>query len=111
MSTVCGRPQGGVGGGSGGAGRGGGGGDGGGGGQKRDSFVDVINGWPLLAQIFNKSMQMGDVPQEWRDALIVPLFKKGNRSDPGNYRPVSLTSVVCKARGHPFMTSTKKSRF
>src|SRR6218665_2764881 len=30
------------------------------------------------------------------DALIVPLFKKGHRIDPGNYRPVSLTSVVCK---------------
>src|SRR6218665_3821608 len=42
----------------------------------------------VLAQIFNKSMQTGEVPQEWRDALIVPLFKKGNRSDPGNYRPV-----------------------
>ena len=41
-------------------------------------------------------MQTGDVPQEWRDALIVPLFKKGNRSDPCNYSPVSLTSVVCK---------------
>src|SRR6218665_3674293 len=50
----------------------------------------------VLAQIFNKSMQTGDVPQEWRDALIVPLFKKGNRSDPRNYRPVSLISVVCK---------------
>src|SRR6218665_2030398 len=49
-----------------------------------------------LALIFNKSMQTGDVPQEWRDALIVPLFKKGSRSDPCNYRPVSLTSVVCK---------------
>src|SRR6218665_1520442 len=49
-----------------------------------------------LALIFNKSMQTGDVPQEWRDALIVPWFKKGNRSDPCNYRPVSLTSVVCK---------------
>jgi len=41
-------------------------------------------------------MQTGDVPQEWRDALIVPLFKKGNRSDPCNHRPVRLTSVVCK---------------
>src|SRR6218665_3125096 len=50
----------------------------------------------LLAQIFNKSMQTGDVPQKWRDALIVPLFKKGIISDPGNYRPVSITSVVCK---------------
>ena len=42
------------------------------------------------------SMQTRGVPQEWRDALIVPLFKKGNRSDPRNYRPVSLTSVVWK---------------
>src|SRR6218665_3513513 len=50
----------------------------------------------VLAQIFNKSNQMGDVPQEWRDALIVALFKKGNRSDPGNYRPVCRISVVCK---------------
>src|SRR6218665_2477967 len=49
-----------------------------------------------LAQIFNKSMQTGDVPQEWGDALIVPLFRNWNRSDPCNYRPVSLTSVVCK---------------
>src|SRR6218665_829297 len=50
----------------------------------------------VLAQIFNKSMHTGDVPQVWRDALIVPLFKKGNRSDPCSYRPVSLTSVMCK---------------
>src|SRR6218665_2202121 len=50
----------------------------------------------VIAQIFKKSMQTGDIPQEWRDALIVPLFKKGNRSDPCNYRPVSLTTVVCK---------------
>src|SRR6218665_292070 len=38
----------------------------------------------------------GRCTQEWGDELIVPLFKNGNRSDPGNYRPVSLTSVVCK---------------
>src|SRR6218665_2046280 len=41
-------------------------------------------------------MQTGDVPREWRDALIVPLFKKGNKSDPCNYRPMSLPMVVCK---------------
>ena len=33
---------------------------------------------------------------DWRDASITALFKKGNRSDPGNYRPVSLTSILCK---------------
>ena len=48
------------------------------------------------AQIFNKSMQTGHVPRECRDTLIVPLFKKGIRSEPGNYRPVSLTNAVCK---------------
>src|SRR6218665_931811 len=52
----------------------------------------------VLAQIFNKSMQTGDVPQEWRDALIMPLFKKGNRSYPCKYRKVSLTSVMCKVK-------------
>uniref|UniRef100_K7F0K2 Reverse transcriptase domain-containing protein n=1 Tax=Pelodiscus sinensis TaxID=13735 RepID=K7F0K2_PELSI len=38
----------------------------------------------------------GVVPLDWRIANIVPIFKKGEKSDPGNYRPVSLTSVVCK---------------
>src|SRR6218665_2763143 len=52
----------------------------------------------VLAQIFNKSMQTRDVPQEWRDALIMPLFKKGNRSYPCKYRKVSLTSVMCKVK-------------
>ena len=36
------------------------------------------------------------VPRDWTLGRIVPIFKKGNRQDPGNYRPVSLTSVVCK---------------
>ena len=45
-----------------------------------------------LAIIFRKSVAEGVVPQEWKRANITPVFKKGSRSDPGNYRPVSLTS-------------------
>jgi len=36
------------------------------------------------------------LPSEWKYANITPLYKKGSRSDPENYRPVSLTSIVCK---------------
>ncbi|CAM5146391.1 unnamed protein product [Natator depressus] len=48
-----------------------------------------------LARIFNESVYSGVVPYDWRIANIVPIFKKGKKSDPGNYRHVSLTSVVC----------------
>ena len=36
----------------------------------------------------------------WRQAYITPIFKKGDRSDPKNYHPVSLTSIVCKTMEH-----------
>ena len=49
-----------------------------------------------LAAIFNKSLETGVVPRDWRDAHVTPIFKKGVKSDPGNYRPVSLTSICCK---------------
>ena len=48
-----------------------------------------------ISTIFNKSLRSGEVPQDWRDALVTPLFKKGNRYEPSNYRPVSLTPIVC----------------
>jgi hypothetical protein len=38
----------------------------------------------------------GHVPQDWRDANVTPLFKKGSRSIATNYRPVSLTSQIVK---------------
>jgi hypothetical protein len=51
---------------------------------------------PALTTIFNKSMETSEVPADWREANVTPIFKKGAKSDPGNYRPVSLTSVCCK---------------
>ena len=49
-----------------------------------------------LTKLFNLSLEEGIVPSEWKEANIAPLFKKGSRNKPVSYRPVSLTSVVCK---------------
>ena len=49
-----------------------------------------------LAAIFSTSLKEGKLPHQWKAANVTPLFKKGNKSDPGNYRPVSLTSIPCK---------------
>ena len=50
-----------------------------------------------LAILFYKSLDHGKIPNDWRLANVSPIYKqKGSKSQPGNYRPVSLTSNVCK---------------
>ena len=50
-----------------------------------------------LSIIFNKSLQETHLPPPWKDANVKALYKsKGKKIDPGNYRPISLTSVICK---------------
>ena len=48
-----------------------------------------------LADVFNMSLQEGIEPLEWKEANIIPLFKNASRNKSVNYRPVSLTSVIC----------------
>ena len=36
------------------------------------------------------------VPEDWKLSNVSPIYKKGNRNQAENYRPVSLTSVICK---------------
>ena len=49
-----------------------------------------------LTKLCRLSIQTGIVPQDWRDANVASLHKKGSREKTENYRPVSLTSIICK---------------
>ena len=49
-----------------------------------------------LTIIFNRSLRTGDIPKLWKLAKVIPIFKKGSKGDPSNYRPVSLTCIFCK---------------
>ncbi len=49
-----------------------------------------------LAKLFNNSIKTGIIPVEWKSPIICPIYKKGNKNDVANYRPICLTSIACK---------------
>jgi Reverse transcriptase (RNA-dependent DNA polymerase) len=51
---------------------------------------------PFLVDIFNLSIQEGKLPEDWKEAIVVPIYKGGERCKIQQYRPVSLTSCICK---------------
>ena len=63
---------------------------------------------PILTTIFNKSLQTGSVPTDWKKANVSAIFKKGQRYDPANYRPVSLTCLCCKLLEHVVVSNMMK---
>ena len=55
---------------------------------------------PLLTEVFRCSLRTGVVPDDWKKANVTPAFKKGDKSKPSNYRPISLTCIACKVMEH-----------
>ena len=64
--------------------------------------------FPILALIYNESLARGDIPDEWGQANVSPVFKKGEKYDAANYRPVSLTCTCCKTLEHILVSNINK---
>ena len=55
---------------------------------------------PILQLMYRKSLDTGKLTPIWKEANVSPIFKKGDKTDPANYRPISLTCVLCKVLEH-----------
>ena len=49
-----------------------------------------------ITQLLNKTIKNQVIPTDWKMAFISPIFKKGSRNIASNYRPISLTCILCK---------------
>ena len=63
---------------------------------------------PILTIISYKSLQTGTVPDDWKTTNVSAIFWKGQRYDPANYRPVSLTCLCCKILEHVIVSNVLK---
>ncbi|KFV15868.1 RNA-directed DNA polymerase from mobile element jockey, partial [Tauraco erythrolophus] len=61
-----------------------------------------------LSIIYQSSWESEDVPADWKQASVIPVYKKSVKEDPGNYRPVSLTSVPGKIMEKIILGTTER---
>ena len=59
----------------------------------KDAFLCLV---PQLVYLFNLSFTIGNFPDTWKRATIIPLYKGGDKTDVSNYRPVSLLPLPGK---------------
>ncbi|CAH2239422.1 jg7296, partial [Pararge aegeria aegeria] len=52
---------------------------------------------PILTRLYRLSLKTTQVPKAWKIANVQPVPKKGSRADPSNYRPIAITSLLCKS--------------
>ena len=62
------------------------------------TFSSIIS--PILTKLFSYSLETASVPSVWKLARVYPIHKKGSKQTPSNYRPISLTCIVCKILEH-----------
>ena len=49
-----------------------------------------------LTQLFQQVLNSGITPKVWKESIIIPLFKKGNKTNPDNYRGITLVNTTLK---------------
>jgi len=54
-----------------------------------------------------QSLDSGTLPPIWKEANVAPVYTKGERSNPTNYRPISITCILCKTLEHIVASSIK----
>ena len=63
---------------------------------------------PALSFVFQQSYYSGAVPSQWKEALVTSIHKSGDKSDPSNYRPISLTCICCKVMENIILSHISK---
>ena len=61
---------------------------------------------PMLTDVHNSSLREGKVPNDWRNASASPVYKKGAKTKPENYRHISLMCICCKVMEHVITSNT-----
>ena len=59
-----------------------------------------MNIGPMLVAIYQASVDSGRVPSKWKHANVCSVYKNGGKSNPANYRPISLTCIASKVLEH-----------
>ena len=62
----------------------------------------------IATPIFQQSYNTSKLPDDWLQALVTPIHKKSLKSDPANYRPISLTCILCKVMEHIILSNMWK---
>ena len=63
---------------------------------------------PALIIIFQQSDDLSSSPKDWNSSIVTPIYKKGLKSDPSNYRPISPTCICCKIMEHIMLSHIVK---
>ena len=61
-----------------------------------DLSASILFLLPALAAVYNAAFRQGILPADVISSLVAPVFKKGDRADPGNYRPIAVGEPLCR---------------